>query len=269
MRLSPRRMSRFSAPLRRAAVAVLLVLCAGPLAAYTIWLKDGTSIIARGKYEVKNGKALITLLNGEHTFLDAAQIDTARTEAANRGKDYNTTDLGNTRVVPGEEPPPPPKNSLSDLVGSHRPSSRSLPNARRANEAAPGQQVRSKGGYLDLASLQHVPYARTEVTTDLQQFFRSQGVDEVEIWNGSQPDRVLIEVTTGSEASVFQSLTAGANALLRVRDRFPQAVEALEMVMKTPTRERAGQFVLTPDAATALVAKKIDPPAFFVANVQF
>ena len=44
---------------------------------------------------------------------------------------------------------------------------------------------------------------------------------------------------------------------------------ALEVVMKTPARERAGQFVLTPETATALVAKKVDAPAFFVANVQF
>ncbi|HVR07594.1 MAG TPA: hypothetical protein VMW75_06055 [Thermoanaerobaculia bacterium] len=260
---------RVSAPLRRAAAALLLVLCAGPLAAYTIWLKDGTSIIARGKYEVKNGKAIITLQNGEQSFLDASQIDAARTEAANRGKDYNTTELGNTRVVPGQDTPPPPDRSLSDLVQSHRPSTRQLPTAKRASEAAPGQQVRSKAGYLDLERLQHVPYARSEITADLQQFFRSQGLDEIEIWNGSQPDRVLIEVTTASEASVFQGLTAGANALLRERDRFPQAVAAFEMVLKTPARERAGQFVLTPETATALVAKKIEPPAFFVANVQF
>ena len=267
MRSSLRLLS--SKRLPRAAAAVLLVLCAGPLAAYTIWLKDGTTIIARGKYEVKNGKAIITLQNGEQSFIDAAQIDAARTEAANKGRDYNATDLGTTRVVPGQELPPQPNRSLSDLVAAHRPSTRSLPTSKRTAETTPGQQPRSKSGYLDLAGLQHVPYARTEVAADVLQFFRSQGIDGVEIWNGSQPDRMLIEVTTGSEASVFQGLTAGANALLRVRDRFPQAVASFEVVMKTPTRERAGQFVLTPDAATALVARKIEPPAFFVANVQF
>lgn len=256
---------------RLSAIAAILLLAVGalPLAAYTIWLKDGTSIIARAKYEVKNGKAIITLSNGEQSSLDASQIDVARTEAANHGKDYGTTDLGVTRVVPGQEAPPPPNRSLTDLVATHRPSSRQLPNARRPSEAVAGQAVRSKAGYLDLASLQHVPFVRGEVTADLQQFLRSQGVEEVEIWTGSQPDRLLLEVTTGSEAAVFQSLTAGANALLRVRDRFPPAVAAIELVMKTPTRERAGQFVLTPETATALVAKKIDPPAFFLANVQF
>ena len=254
---------------RRSAAAVLLALCAGPLAAYTIWLKDGTSIAARGPYEVKKGKAIIILINGEQSSIDASQIDAARTTAANQGKDYNTTELGTTRVVPGQEVLPPPDKSLTDLIAKHRPSTRQLPSAKRAGEPVPGQTVRSGAGYLDLASLPRVPYARAEVVADLQPFFRSQGLDDVEILNGSQPDRLLIEVTTGSEAAVFQGLNAGANALLRVRERFPQAIAAVELLMKTPGREKAGQFVLTPETAAALVAKKIEAPAFFVANVQF
>ena len=264
--------------LRLTLLACLLALCAGPLAAYVVWLKDGTSINARGKYEVKNGRAIITLVNGEQSFIDAAQIDVARTEAANRGKDYGATDLGTTRVVPGEEPVAPTAKSLGDLVTTHRPSARQLPTARRANERAPGQAARSLAGYLDLAALQNVPYPRTEVSADLLQFFRSQGVEEVEIWSGSQADRLLIEITTASEGSVFQGLTAAANALLRVRDHFPppmpptppaSQINAFELVMKTPAREKAGQFVMTPEAAAALAAKRIEPPAFFVANVQF
>ncbi|MBV8200239.1 MAG: hypothetical protein JOZ15_06415, partial [Acidobacteria bacterium] len=175
---------------RRAALVVLLTLCAGPLAAYTVWLKHGSKIAARGPYEVKKGKAIITLTNGEQSFIDASQIDAARTAAANQGKDYNATDLGTTKVVPGQEPPPPPDKSLTDLIATHRPSARQLPNAKRASEPQQDQAVRSKTGTLDLASLPHVADARTEVTADLQQFFRSQGIEEVEIWKGSQPDRL-------------------------------------------------------------------------------
>src|SRR5260370_39723243 len=148
MRWSLPRMHDLSTLLRRAAAAALLVLCAGPLAAYTVWLKDGTSITARGPYEVKKGKAIITLINGEQSFIDASQIDAARTTAANQGKDYNTTELGNTRVVPGQEVLPPRDQSLTDLIATDRPSTRQLPNAKPANEPAPGQTVRSKAGYL-------------------------------------------------------------------------------------------------------------------------
>src|SRR5215470_15928402 len=124
--LTPRSFQRFS--LRGALAALLLGLCAGPLAAYTIWLKDGTSIVARAKYEVKNGKAIILLANGEQSFIDLRQIDVPRTEAANRGKDLGATatDLGMTRTAPGEEAPPPDNRSLGDLVAKHRPSARQL-----------------------------------------------------------------------------------------------------------------------------------------------
>lgn len=255
--------------LRGAAAALSLLLCALPLAAYTVFLKDGSSVVARGKYEIRKGRAIITLPNGTQTFVDASQIDVAKTEAANRGTDYGATDLGNTRVVPGDETPPPPNKSLGDLIATHRPSKRELPNARRAQEEAPGKTATTRSGALDLAKLPHVPYARADLTAEVQQFFRSQGVGEVEVFAGSRPDRLLVEVTTGSEGSVFQGLTASANALLQLRERFPQTVEAIELLMKTQSREKAGQFVLTPEAATALVSKKIEPPGFFVANVQF
>jgi hypothetical protein len=269
--LAPMRSSRLAAPaLRRAlALAALMALAAAPLAAYTVYLKDGSTVTAKFKYELRNGKAIITLPNGTQTFVDASQIDVARTDAANHGKDYGATEIGTTRVVPGTEPPPPVNKSLKDLIAAHPPSARQLPSARRKPEVPPGQTVRSKAGYLDLSTLPRAPYPRAEVTAELQQFFRSQGIDAVEVWNGSQPDRILVELTTSSEASVFQSLTAGAGALLRLRERFPQTVEAVELLMKTPSREKAGQFVLTPDVAAALAAKKLDAPAFFVANVQF
>ncbi len=264
------RSPRFSAQALRGAVAAwLLLLCALPLAAYTVFLKDGSSVTARGKYEIRNGKAIITLPNGTQTFVDASKVDVARTEAANRGRDYGATDLGNTRVMPGDETPPPANKSISDLIATHSPSKRELPSAKRVRDEAPGQLARSRAGTVDLAKLPHVPYGRAEVATGVQQFFRSQGVEEVEVFGGSQPDRLLVEITTGSEGSVFQGLTAGANALLQVRERFPQTVEAFELLMKTPSREKAGQFVLTPAAATSLVSKKLDAPAFFVANVQF
>lgn len=264
------RSPRCSNQARRGAVAAwLLLLCALPLAAYTVFLKDGSSVTARGKYEIRNGKAIITLPNGTQTFVDASQVDVPRTEAANRGRDFGATDLGNTRVMPGDETPPPANKSISDLIATHSPSKRELPSAKRAPDVAPGKLAKTRAGTLDLAKLPHVTYGRTEVATGVQQFFRAQGVEEVEVFGGSQPDRLLVEVTAGSEGSVFQGLTAGANALLQVRERFPQTVEAMELLMKTPTREKAGQFVLTPEAAAALVSKKLDAPAFFVANVQF
>ena len=268
--------SRFPAARRRAApaavaiVALVVMLLAGaPLAAYTIWLKDGSTVIARDKYEVKDGKAIITLNNGTQTFMDLALIDVAKTNAANHGTDYNVTELGNTRSVPGQEAPPTKAKTLGDLVAAHSPSARSLPTARRATGPSAGQVVRSKAGNLDLATLPQTPFAHPEVAADLQQFFHSQGIDDVQLLAGSQGDRLLLLFNASSEGSVFQGLSASGNALLRAHDRFPQQVAAFELLFLSPTREKGGQFLLTPEGAADLVSKKIDTASFFVANVQF
>lgn len=252
------------------AILVALAVLAGalPLAAYTIWLKDGSTVVSRGKYEVKGAKAIITLPNGTQTFIDLAAIDVAKTEASNKGTDFGVTDLGNTRVVPGKEAPPARNGSLGDLVAAHSPSSRSLPVAHRATPASPAQAARSRSGTVDLAALQLTPYPQQEVRTDLQQFFHGQGIDDVQLLAGTQPNRVLLVFNAASEGSVFQGIAASGGALVRAHDRFPQ-VAAFELLFLSPTREKGGQFLLTPEAAAELVAKKIDTATYFVQNVQF
>ncbi len=113
------------------------------------------------------------------------------------------------------------------------------------------------------------PYPNLEVASELLELYRGQGVEEVQLFAGTRSDRPLVEITTASEASVLQALTASADALLQLRRRHPGKTAALELLMATPARERAGQFVLTPDLAEELAAKKVEVTAFFVRNVQF
>src|SRR4030095_5750086 len=121
----------------------------------------------------------------------------------------------------------------------------------------------------DLGTLGRKPYSHADVTAELQQFFHSQGAEELEIYEGTRADHLMLEITTNSEGSVFKALTTAANALLHIRDLFPNRVAAFELLLTTPERERAGQFVLTPEMATDLVSKKVDVTSFFVKNVQF
>jgi hypothetical protein len=102
----------------------------------------------------------------------------------------------------------------------------------------------------------------------LQQFFHDQGVEEVEVYQGTQDERPMVEVTTNSEAAVFRALVVSAKALLRIRDRHPK-VSAMELLLTTPSRERAGQFVLTPQMAAEVVSRNIEVSSFFLNNVQF
>ena len=74
---------------RNLSLALVLLLVAAPIAAYTIYLKDGSRLIAREKYTLDGERALILLQNGTQTFLAASEIDVPRTDAANRNN-YGT-----------------------------------------------------------------------------------------------------------------------------------------------------------------------------------
>ena len=253
--------------------ALLALLAAAPLLAsgYTIYLKDGSRLVAKEKYKVAGGRAIITLLNGTQTFVPAAQIDARRTEDANRNGYGGAVVLPGTPQDVGPAPAQPPKDkTLADLIAARAAAPRELPTSRREKtEPTPGSLTKTKAGYLDFASLTRKPFPSAEVTAELQQFFHGQGIEEMEIYQGTRPDQPLLEITTNSEGSVFKALTTAANALLHVRDLFPGKVAAFELLLTTPERERAGQFVLTPETATDLVSKKVDVTAFFVRNVQF
>jgi hypothetical protein len=257
-------------------LATLTLLLAGPLAAYTVYLKDGSSVQAKEKYRIENGKAIIILPSGERTFLDPRKIDVRRTDEANRNNSGTAIVLEQNAKSPTPvQPQAPRQKTLADLIASRDAAPRELPEVRRESSArnAPasrgGGMGKTRAGFVDFATVARKPYPHLEVASELQQFFRGQGLEEVGIYSGTQGDRPLVEITTNSEASVFKSLSVGSNALLHIRDRYPQRVGAFELLMTTPERERAGQFVLTPEMASELVAKRVDVTAFFIDNVQF
>jgi hypothetical protein len=264
---------------RRSTLTLPVLFCAflwaGPLFAYTIYLTDGSSIQAKEKYKVVGARALITLPNGNQTFLPTKQIDEARTEQANKN-DYGTAVVIDDSHQPPPPVPPTPDQSLSNLIHDKAPEPRQLPPARRTRPgvatapatATPGTLLKTKAGFADLSSLGRKPYSQLDVTAELQQFFHGQGVEEVEVYQGTQAERPLVEVTTNSEAAVFRALAVGATALLRIRDHHPR-IGAFELLLVTPGKERAGQFVLTPQMAADVVSRNVEVSAFYLSNVQF
>src|SRR3954447_20514082 len=136
------RCSRVSRP----ALLVLLALVAAAslllaATAYTIVLKDGSTLVAKEKYTVQNGRAIITLLNGTQTFVAADQIDVKRTEQMNR------LGVGNGVVIPGSPqdvgtvPAQPRKDeTLADLIHKRGAGTREVPgNKRQKDEPAAGK----------------------------------------------------------------------------------------------------------------------------------
>jgi hypothetical protein len=263
---------RFPGRLRRALFAFVALLTLAPLAAlgYVIYLKDGSTVTSKGKYRIENGRAIITLPNGTQSFIPASQIDVKRTEEANRGGYEGAVVLPGTSQDVGTPGQPVKDKTLADLISRKEAAPRELPLSRREkNDTNSGRLIKTRAGYYDLTTLARKPYPHPDVTAEIQKFFRGQGIEGVEIYEGTQGDRPLLEITTNSEGSVFKALNTTATALLHLRDRFPAQVAAVELLLTTPSRERAGQFVITPEMATELISKKVDVTYFFVKNVQF
>lgn len=260
---------------RRSRLTALVFLALFTLApmmvlGYTVYLKDGSTITAKTKYKIENSRAIITLPNGTQTFVPASQIDVKRTDEANRHGYESAVVLPGTTQDVGSTPSAPVKDkTLADLISRKEAAPRELPVSRRETNTSSGRLVKTRAGYYDLTTLARKPYPNADVTAETQRFFRGQGIEGVEIYEGTQGDRPLLEITTNSEGSVFKALTTTATALLHLRDRFPAQVSAVELLLTTPSRERAGQFVITPEMATELVSKKVDVTFFFVKNVQF
>lgn len=257
---------RRTAPVRMAALALLMALMAAlttaPLAAYTVFFRDGRTLQTKDKPRVVNGRAVVTLLNGTQASFDPKDIDQRRTDEMNK-KNLGAAEIIATDTPAPQEPAPSQSASRITDIASRGVGTRE-PVRREASASAKGATA-----VRDLMTAQRNPYPDAAMASELRTFFLGQKVEGVEVYQGTQTGRPLIEITTSSESAVFRALQVGASAVLHVRDRFPQKTASLELLMLTPGRERAGQFVLTQDMAESLVSKRVSLVSFFLDNVQF
>lgn len=275
-----RRTHRSSAWLVRLALAALLLLAAGPASAYIIYLKDGSSVEAREKYTVQGNTAVIILPNGSQSTLPLSQIDVVRTQAG------NASDFGSATVLRGPAPAPQPtagprQPSLGELAAEqrnrslpppppHRPENAPFPTSNAAAAEAPKSGLmRTPAGNIDFLRSPRTQAARMGLATTVGELLRSHGVNSVAIYEGSQPGRMLLEVTANSEGAVFQAIASAAQSLLDLEAKQPHAVDAFELFLATDHRQRAGQFLVTPERARELVSKQLDLTAFYLKYVEF
>lgn len=250
---------------------LIITLMAIPASAYTIYLKDGSRLIAKEKHRVEDGKAIIVLQNGTRTFIEASEIDVARTESANIG-DYGTAlVLEDGQLVEAQIKPQEQKEQrLTDVASRPESSAMTRPQARRRSSAAPDlSQQRVETGAVDLTTFPRAPYSEMEISAEATRFLRTLGVENVQVYQGSDPTRAFLEVTTNSEAAVFRSLDAAADTLLHLLIRYPNQIQSLELLLSTSDRDRAGQFHITREDAVALADSDLDTSEFFIRHVQF
>ena len=249
-----------SAPRVLTLLALLVGVLAAGAGAYTVYLKDGSRVVATDPPVIEDGQAIITLPRGTRTSIAASEIDFERTREANRDTlgdamvldEGGFTDLDTEDVAPRQD-------RMSDAA--RHPGLGARPQSRRQTTVAAGDA---------LENWQRVPYrGNLDVATEILAVFRGQGIEQVGIYQGTTGTRLLIELATNSESAVFRSLKIAAGALSRVNGLYPQDVDAFELVMTTSQRERAGQFLITPGDAAEILAEGTEISSYFVSNVRF
>lgn len=249
---------------------LVLLLIGSPAWGYIVFLKDGSQIQTKEKPRIEGEKAILILPSGTEAFYDAGEIDFKKTE------EVNVIDYGTAKLIEGldkvttlaqdarfetEDP------TFGDYIAGR---SLALPEVRRREAVTDDAGLPStQAGFVDLMSLKRQPYPHSEITAEVLGYLKGQGVDRVRIFQGTEPDRPLLEIVTASEASVFKALSDSANGLAQIHERFPKKVAAFELVMMTESQARAGQFVLTPELANLLVTGRLKPAGFFLRFVEF
>lgn len=254
----------------RLVLALLLILVGAPALAYTIYLKDGSQLMAKQKYEVRGGRAIITLPSGTETAIALSEIDIERTEKANV-QDLGTAILiedGKTKGMAETKPPKSDEAKLADLIRSGSAGVRDT-GAAAASGVASGAAPRPRGFSEDTApAVSRVPLRDSALGAQLKDFIGGRGLP-VEVVQGASARRPLLVYETDSEGPVFRALLASAAALIEVRSRTPGAVEGVDVLCQTSDGSPAGRFALDPQQAADLLAGRAEITRFFVDNVIF
>jgi len=238
------------------AASVALALAA-PAAAYVIYLKDGTRIEARERPALQGKKLLFLTPLGTPQSVAVADWDEERTEKANRdglGNAYQLEEpTADRRAIPS---PQSSKPSLSEYIKTHR--KNELPEKQEAR-AAEGARVPEREEPIAVPLDPQV----NEIFSRALDGSNLRGARLVAI-----PGGLTVQATTENEQQVFWALAAIARGLKESRAH-GRAIEKVDLRLATSAGENAGQFLMSPDDAEALLNGRISPAKYFLQYVIF
>jgi hypothetical protein len=248
---------RFEAPFRetlmnkRLIAVTLAVLSATQLFAASYWvvMKDGSRYEARAKWTIVNGKATMTLTNGNVITLDPSAIDVAKSEEMTR--------LGGGQLF-GVEQRPATLSKASEIGSAIR--LRKLPPSQ---SAAPAPVAAT-----ETVAIAPGTALGPNVVSKFERAFEDVGIFEHKV-TSTGPHSLRADLTADNEEKVFNTLTATAFLMMHNAGVAGVQIDAVDLFMKTTTGGAAGRFHVTREDAQALDAKTITPQNYFVLKVLF
>lgn len=244
------------------------LLAALPATAYIIILKDGTRIEAAAKPVTSGRNYLFYDKLGAQKMIAVAEVDPAKTEAANKENYRDAYILGQPEPMKQEAPGTRAKApSLSEYIKQNRKAEIAPPPI--ATHAIPSEPVSSPrtaaARPIDTAPASAPSVLDPVVQESFLRAYQSAAVRGVRITQAAT-GTIRVQAVTDSETIVFGALVGTARGMKEARTA-GRLLDKVELYMTTSAGENAGRFVLTPEDAEALLNGTTPPARFFVANV--
>lgn len=235
-------------------VACTLLFAVPAFARYIVVLKNGTRYIAKQKWTVTNGKALVQLEHGQSLQLDPALIDVAKSEQLTK------IGLANANVL-DLNPEAPKAKEQGPSIGSQI-KLRKQP-AQKVEEAAPAPKPSSAPTITPGAGTMPA-----SVIDKFQRAYENVGIFEHKVEaNGGRAIRA--ELTADTEERVFNAISATSFLMMRNAGTPGVQIEIVELFMRTTNGGAAGRFQMTREDAQALDERKITQQDYFVRKVIY
>lgn len=229
--------------------AVGLLMASQAFAVYWVVLKDGTKYKAKAKPAIANGRATVTLANGEILSFDPNLIDWPKSEATTKSGLGDATILGTQQELQTAAP----NTQTSSLSGIH------LRKVPVAPAPAPVVQAEAPPTNANISA---------EVISNFERAFENVGIFEHTV-KATGPHSLRADVTADNEEKVFNALSAVSFLIMHNAGVLGVQIDQVEIYMKTTTGGAAGRFKMSRADAEALESKRVSRQDYFVRNVLF
>lgn len=235
---------------------IALLVALQLFADYTVVLKDGTRYVAKQKYTVVNGKALIPLKNGQTLQVDPALIDVAKSEQITRlGVNANIVDLSTN------QPAAQSNNQQQPSLGSQI-KLRPRTNGQTPPPAQPATTAKVPAIATTAGSLP------SRVLENFDKAYENVGIFEKKI-DSTGANSLRAELTVDTEERVFNAISATSFLMVKNAGVDGAKIDMVELFMKTTTGGSAGRFQMSRADADALETRKMTQHDYFIRKVIY
>jgi hypothetical protein len=232
-------------------------------AVYVVVLKDGTRYIAKSKWTVQNGKALVVLEKGGSLALDPALIDVPKSEEVTKAG------LGNANIVSfddqtqqQQQAAPKQQPGLGAAIKLRRQQQTAQPTTPTpapTNGTPPPPPIATSTRGVMLSD---------EVVNKFARAYENVGLFEQKL-AATGPNSLRADLTADSEDKVFNAISATSFLMVRNAGVPNARIDMVELFMKTTTGGSSGRFQMNRADAEALDKKQITQQEYFVRKVIF